>query len=779
MAGLTRFFRRPRAALQALINLRWLLLAAALWAQGSASAVDNQPTESFLAIRINGIESGLNVIARRYPDQSIQMQLDDLQALRLQVPGAASIDAEGWVDLGSIAGLAFKVQESTQTLQLDSQADNFETTEIAAARVEAATPAPSALGAFINYDLNASNGAGQSSVDGLLEFGAFGAAGVLVGNALVRDLGGRPEWIRLDTTWTRDNPGNRSSVRIGDAFSSASNWSRSVRFAGVQWATNYATQPEFAPFPTRSIAGEAVLPSIVEVYVNDALRMRSEVPPGPFSIRDLPVISGSGVTRVVVRDLLGREQIISQAFYGSTRLLRAGLSDFSIELGFVRENYGLRSNDYGRALAVGTYRRGMSDQLTLSGHAELTEAQQTAGVGATWLPGVNGVVNASVAISQAERGGGGLLSVGYQHLGRRWSFGGNSQWASRDFSQLGQRLEAPAPRHISQAFVSVATPGGSVGLNYTVQDYRDRTDTELLSLNYATGIGQLGYLNITALRFFGSNSDTVVTASVTRPLGGRTSANSSYSWRENSQSGSLLVQRSVPIGTGLGYRLRTDQGDVSRYNAGLYANGPYGSYAFEVARSPGITSTRLGIDGGIALLGGDPYFSRRIDSSFAVIDVGGFEGVRVYADNQLIGSSNAHGRLLLPRLRAYQRNRLRIEQADLPLTAVVEDVRHVAVPWFRSGLLVNFPVRRSQSALLTVLLGNGEPVPAGALARLEHSGQEFLVGYRGELYVTDMDSRNQLTLSWPGGECLIEVSYPPTDQPLPLLGPFLCETSSP
>ena len=65
--------------------------------------------------------------------------------------------------------------------------------------------------------------------------------------------------------------------------------------------------------------------------------------------------------------------MITQSYYASPRLLRAGLHDYSIEAGAVRENFGLAGNDYGRPLVVGTERYGFSDSLTGEIHAELLE----------------------------------------------------------------------------------------------------------------------------------------------------------------------------------------------------------------------------------------------------------------------------------------------------------------------------------------------------------------------------------------------------------------------
>ncbi len=59
----------------------------------------------------------------------------------------------------------------------------------------------------------------------------------------------------------------------------------------------------------------------------------------------------------------GQQQVITQPFYASRRLLRGGLDEYQISVGAMRENYGLESFDYGSALASGYWRRGISDHV--------------------------------------------------------------------------------------------------------------------------------------------------------------------------------------------------------------------------------------------------------------------------------------------------------------------------------------------------------------------------------------------------------------------------------
>ena len=63
-------------------------------------------------------------------------------------------------------------------------------------------------------------------------------------------------------------------------------------------------------------------------------------------------------------DKLGHQQVISEPYYASPSLLRAGLQEYSFEAGFTRDNYGITSNDYGRPLIVGTDKVGLTNELT-------------------------------------------------------------------------------------------------------------------------------------------------------------------------------------------------------------------------------------------------------------------------------------------------------------------------------------------------------------------------------------------------------------------------------
>ncbi|MET3441076.1 outer membrane usher protein [Variovorax paradoxus] len=720
------------------------------------------------------------------PDGRIMARTADLVRWRFVLPQGPPVihDGESFLSLDVISGVRWSIDPATQTLAIDTVAGNFLPTMMLLEDRRPAKPPPPPIGGFFNYDLSVQSTNHQTSSGGLFEAVAFSPWGSLAASAVARSGVGseiskttRADFTRLSTTWTLDRPGDAATWRVGDTISSAGSWSRPVRIGGLQYATNFSTQPGFVTFPMPGLAGEAALPSTVDIYVNDSLRMRRDVLAGPFSVPQLPALTGMGEARVVVRDLLGRQQTLVTPFYASAQLLRPGLRDFSYEVGAIRSNYGSASADYGRLVAVGTERRGLSDSLTGELHGEVTRDRQAAGIGAAWLWPVAGVFTASVATSRSSEGVGGLASVGFQRQAQRLSFGASVTGTSDNYSALGLPTDPRAPKKLAQTYISYATPNyGAAALNYIQQDFRERSGVQLVSASWSFAIGRVGHLALALQRDLRARQ-TRVGLTFTRALGATTSmsAGASTNTRSDNWNAYAQVQRNLPVGSGVGYRLiTTGSGDGARTEGSVLMQSDFGTYEVGASAHGGSTAYRAGMAGGFAMIGTDAFASRTINESFSVVKVPGFADVRVYAANQLVGRTNSNGAAMVPRLLPYQTNTIGIEQADLPLDATVDSLALDVVPAYRSGVLTQFPVRRSRGGLVTVLLDDGGPLPAGATARLAGNEEEFPAGQHGEIFLTNLLKENTMELSWRRQRCTIEAAFQETTDPLPHLGTFVC-----
>ncbi len=737
--------------------------------------------ELLLQVDVNAQGLADTALVLRGADGRMAVPADSLDRWRLRRPDVAPRFSNGapYYPLDAIPGVTYVYDAAKQRLTITAPPRAFTDTRFANAAERYPAPTAPQLGGFLNYNLFGSHASGESQYAGQFEMGLFSPYGVLVAGLLAQDSAGAKSAVRLDTTWTSDFPQRLTTLRIGDAVNVPGAWGRAVRFGGVQYSTNFATQPGYITFPAIAANGQAALPSTVDVFVNNALVAQRPVPPGPFSITNIPTVNGSGNVRLVVRDLFGREQVISQPFYASVSLLKAGLEDYSYEAGFERNNFGVASFDYGRAVASATYRRGITDELTGEVRGEAARDLAAAGIAANYLITDIGVVSVTAAASGGGAGTGALGGVGFQRQTGHFSVGAQAQWTSAEFREIGVTPESPLPlRQLSASLGYQFERFGSAGITYVAQDFRTKPNIHVLSLGYSIGLGPWAFLSLSAAKTFGTGGNIALGATVTVPLGDRTLAAASYNGTRSSTQGntsdtSFTLQRSVPAGEGYGYRI------IAHTDGEIQASGTWqnniGTYTADVSRFQGANAARLSVAGGIGYVGGHAFLSRQITDSFGVVRVADYPDVGVLQDNQPVGRTNADGYAVLPQLRAYDVNRVSIDEHDLPLDAQVDKLKMEAVPYYRSGLLLDFPVRRSHGATLRIRLDDGAPIPSGAIVQVTGRDEDFPVGLDGEAYVTGLEENNRLRATWKGKSCEFDAAFPRSPDPLPSLGTFVCQ----
>jgi outer membrane usher protein len=707
----------------------------------------------------------------------------DLLRWRLRTPpGEPALRhlGQGYLPIATIEGVKATLDEAGQRLLIEAPASAFFATALTEAAPPMPVPVRSGNGGFFNYELFAQHTTERTDASGFFEFGVFTPVGVGVASFLAGRNGGSEHVTRLDTTWTLDLPEQRTSLRVGDAVTlPASGWGRSTRFGGIQYANNFATQPYLLTMPLQRVNGEAVLPSTVDIFVNNSLISSQSVPPGPFSVNGLPGITGQGEMRVVVRDLFGREQVVTQPFYASMSLLQSGLSDFSVEAGAIRTNYAQAGTQYGRRFGAGTYRHGLSDRFTAEVHAEAAEGgQTTAGLSGVQLVPALGVFSAAAAASNSKAGSGQLLGLGFERNNiNALSVGLRGLWASREFTQIGQEPGELPPQQLLAASASLfAGALGSFGVGYARQDNYDRPRAEFVSANYGTNLGRRVYLSVSLQKALAGDRAQSLFATMTVPFGERSSASVTAQRTDNavqkSQELSAQAQQGLPVGSGFGWQVRTSS--QQRHEAGVAWQNDFVTAGADVASTQGQTAVRMAASGSVAFVGGAAFAGRRISDSFGVVQLPDYPGVRVFADNQLVARTDAQGNAFLPRLRAYEKNGISVDAADFPLDAQIDTLKIDAVPYHRSGLVLQFPVRRSAGALVRLVLDDGGAVPAGAVVQVAGSDTMFPVAMDGEAWLTGLAESNTLRVTWRERTCEIMLTMTKTNDPLPQLGPFVC-----
>ena len=786
-----------RLSRSAILVAGWL--ASALTGNGSAQTIDplasraDAPgTATLLVVPIvNGAKRDVALLVR---DDEGRYYADDaaLADWRVAPPYPAVVQIAGRLlrPLASLQGLTVRIEERSMTAEVVVPPDLMLGTRRSLAPSTGRVSPTASLGAFLDYDVTFTDdsGAFERGLSALLTPTVFAPAGsfstgVLYAGGVSPVEPSDVPWVRLDTAFVRDDVEHMRTLRIGDAITPYGTYARAVRVGGVQFGTNFATQPELITFPQPSIDGTAAVPSALDVVVNGTLRSSTEVQSGAFHLDQVPVVTGAGQIQVVTRDLLGREQVVTQDFYASERLLRPGLDEYSVTVGAIRTNYGIESSAYGEMLATAELGRGLSDVLTIEGRIESTAAEHSAGVTLARGVGRFGVATAALAFSGGEASGM-LWQVGHDYQGRVYRATFRVQ-GSRDFVQPGLETSLAAFPRLQIVAASGRNFGsrGSLGVSYIDESFgaaNAEHDRRIVSLSYSRSLSRLIVLSASANRIVADRNDTQAVVAVTRALGPRSSVSSLATLRHDGNSMRVDQRYELPAGPGFGYRTSLAAGDRRGADFEVAANTDHAFYSAEMSRLDGAHGWRVETRGSIAALGGEVFAAREISDGFAVVDASGFEGVRVYLENREIGTTNAHGRLLVPSLRPYESNQLRVESADLPINARVDKPSLRVAPYYRSGAIASFGITATSDALLRVLDRDGRPAAEGASARVDGGSLSFPVGLDGRLYVQDVHAGSIVEVAAGRDRCTFVIAtVPASTGDVPDLGDVVCEHAVP
>jgi len=766
--------------------MRALPVALALSALGTlaAQADDSAFTPIVLDVRLNAQPQTSTLIVQQDSAGAFWIADSDLAGLRLQQPPGEPriIDGAPHRPFAAFAGATVALDQATQSIDVMLPPDAFLPTRVGRLESGEIPLSPARPGGFLNYDLAFAREGSRSSSGAQFELGFFDPKGVAIGTFAATDTESGRELTRLETAVTRDYPDRLARLRVGDSISVGGAWGQAARYAGIQFGSNFATQPTLVTTPLLGTEGVATVPSTVDVFVNGQRMASEQVPPGPFTIDRLPAVNGAGEMQVVVTDVLGRQQVVTQPYYSGPALLREGLDEFSFDVGALRENFAVDSNRYGDVMTAATWRRGLTDDLTGEVHLESQAEGTTAtGLDTSWRIGRIGIVNATLAGSHSRRGSGWLTGTGFDHSGPRFSFFTRLRFASEDFALVGQEASMLRPK--VRAFAGAGLRlGRAGGLNAALatQSYWNAARVDTVSATWSVSMRDIGYLNLSAAHSLSDgDSSTDVLLLFTMPLGSQHTASASLEHAPSSARASVeataTLQKSRPLGQGYGYySMLSTSGDYT-FNYGLY--GRPGNVNLEVARRDQTEGWRLQGQGGLAFTEVGMLPSRPLDQSFAVVEVADYAGLTVYLENHPIGRTDDAGRLLVDRLRAYEVNRISLDPTEVPMDAALTTKTLEVKPAWRSGPLVRFPIERAHAVTLRLRREDGTAVPAGAQVRL--GGRAYPVALDGLVYVEGVTGRVSAEARWGSERCEFETIRPATDEPVPDLGQVPCRVTAP
>ncbi|MFC7396923.1 fimbria/pilus outer membrane usher protein [Chelatococcus sp. GCM10030263] len=743
-----------------------------------------------LEVFINGATTHLIGAFRHESDGGFSIEEQELQEVGL-VPRDAARDTTGRIRLERLPGVTYQYDEAAQAMRFTAPNDARAPHVLNARPAQDDAPkGQSAYGAVLNYTLFA-NFQNESffsipsyqGVAGTFDGRLFSPFGTIIQSFTARTTHSdfMPNLVRLDTRWTYSDPRSLITYQAGDVISGGLSWTRPIRLGGLQVERNFGLRPDLVTAPLPELSGSAAVPSTVEIYANNARTLSEQVDAGPFQVTGLPLATGPGQARIIVRDALGREVVTEVPFYSSPRLLAEGLADFSLEAGYPRNFYGTFSDAYDRhVVGSATARHGLTNDLTVEGHTELGAGLGNGGLGAVFGLGSFGVGSAALAGSRYRDQWGGQLSAAIEfalfglrvYANSQRTFGHYEDIASvtARIGRIGDFIFPLASSKPPQALdqLSISIPLGDnasyFNVNYGRIRYPGDQHYRIVGASYSRAVAWRGTLTINGYKDLDNKGSYGLFASLNLPLGPKISATAGVqSTPEGLSLTADAVRMQGPDVGDYGWRIRDAEGGIRQRAAAVSYRTPFAQVQAGVQQFNGVSQVTAQADGAIAVLGGGVFFANRIDDAFAVVDAG-VPGVTVYSENRPVGTTDRSGRLLVPSLQSWQPNEITLDPTDLPVDVDLPETNRKIVPAERSGVVVDFGASGGTQAALVSFRGpSGDYVPAGSSGRLDGTSEPFVVGYDGEAYIRGLGAANTAMITTLDGKtCQAEFAYNPT-----------------
>lgn len=739
------------------------------------SALPDTPV--FLSVMLNTMESAPILVYLRGSD--VFARVEDLVTAGLRVEGGVVRDIRGerYVSLSSLAAdVKWHVEERDLKLIIDASPTRLAGSTVNLAR----TQHPEGItytqdsSAYVNYGVRTADFASLDLV---------GEVGVSVRNAVfytgVTDrVGDLP--VRGLSNVTVDVRERLQRLVLGDTLATGDPLGGTAFVGGVQYVRTSALDPYATTTASLDLnhPTDVLVPSTLEVYVNDQLARRIEVAPGPLDIVDIPITSGAGETRVVLKDALGGEREFTLGYYGVGGMLGEGEQEYSYTVGLLRREVGVSSGSYGGPAIMGLHRVGITPALALGVRTEGALDRVSGGVNVA-LGARLGEVEGALAGSLTDDTHGGAGSLAWAFVGRSASVSLHGQTMSDAYARLG--LDPATDRASVEAGAvlgAIVAKRLSVYSAFDLRSMRDAGRAQRASVRIGVRLPLHVQLNLSGgwSRDAGAEDRYDASASASAPLGGRLSATLRGEGSGDEVAASAEVYQPAPLGSGVGFRASA-RADAARVSADAGADGQLavGRAAATVGATGEALTGSLGVSGAVVFIGQRAFATPPVDGSFALVDLPDLPGVRTFLNGNEVGRTDRRGDILVTGLMPYYGNRLGISELDVPMGYEISNAERVVAPPPRGGARVRLLGDRTRLVRGRLVVPDANPAFGNLTVTADGVISSSPVGTGGEFEVSDVPFGHwRAEVRYPGGTCSAELDVPSTDAAVTELGAVPC-----
>ncbi len=588
---------------------------------------------------------------------------------------------------------------------------------------------------------------------------------------------------RLDTKFQIDDIKNIRRIELGDVIYQGSYSMYPVRIGGIKLGTDFSLRPDIITYPLPSFAGKTSLPSSIDIFIQNSKVLSESLKPGPFEIKDIPVVSYSGEMQVVITDALGRQKIVTIPFATDRKLLRKNLSEYSIIFGILRKNYFINSFEYSKPVFSGRYRKGITNSLT-TGFESFIQSQDAGNISifSDILIGKFGLFSPAVGFSynKKENSTGYFLGMEYKKSFKHINFSMSGKNFSNNFFQIGDIYGKLKSSYKALLGINLGS-FGSLSLSYIKRDYIDRENLSVSNISYKKNIVKSASFYLSFNKYKSENiKDNTIRVQINIPLGQEHTGKISYYIKENEKRTSLNISKNNY--TGLSYNIDISKVDsYSQINTRIEYPFNWFDLSTQFSYSTGNYNNdlfyRIGVAGSIVRIGEKTLLERRVRDAFALIKIEPpAKNVDIIANNRKVARTDSKGYAIIPYLSPYIENEIQIDPSSLDIKTHIKNNVYRFIPYRKHGYFLEFKAEKINSVRLKIIPPKGVYLPAGA--RFYVDGKKVgLLGYKGKAFIEKISEGEHIVeIRYGYGKCSFKINITPEmmKKISPKIGVFKC-----
>lgn len=660
-------------------------------------------------------------------------------------------------------------------------------------------PQPWSFIGNLRWAMSMQDGNGTASQYGRLMMDAAGRwhEWVLEGNGTLGSMDSARSFSRQDLRLVRDWAPEAVRLTLGDVATIGQGGSSSLTLGGVHVARLFGLNPSLS---TQSLPGATLaLPkgATVDMSVNGLPANTLRLGPGVYKLSDLPVFAGANAVELTITEPGGQVSRRSFDYFFNASLLRPGLHEYDLALGYpVSFDGNGRSYDTRQRMMSAWWRRGWTDSLTAGislqtrNSASLDARMQ--GLDAVWAT-LAGDFSGWLAQSRHGTFGGQAGSLQWrwvsstqQDASRSWSASVQGSQYSEGFAPVTSDRPGPALRDVGLR-LSLLWQGGWRGNLGSIRRNNissgERSSETSLSLRHRIGPYWSAEATL-AWRRLGQEQDRNIAFLLSRS-GGNTDTDTRWQTTASIQSQDQRLQwdgavsgRGAWLGSNTAWQMGANHSEAlsgqasSAQMRALSGRLDSGLFLSENRSSSGNTrQVEATLAGAVVASadGGWNWSSPVTDSAVQFKPYKGYEEIKLLVDPQFDRAaltSDRFGTPPLANLSAYVPRELQLDFENLPAGRGIGMDRPVLAPAYRSVLVVPFGSNAQTQVRGLLLDSGGEPQPLQALLLFDSTGRKVtdLFTNRKGQFTSSQLAPGRYALKQPGNDAeLASVQVQETD----------------